>query len=62
MSAPAPGRLPHAVLDLPSRRWKAMKIERLLGLDDSGAPVRMLEIGTGSGGIAAYFAQHPSGR
>ena len=25
-------RQPHAVLDLPSRRWKALKIERLLNL------------------------------
>lgn len=51
----------HAVLDLASRRWKGLKIERLLGLPDV-RPVRMLEIGTGSGGIAHYFGSHPSGR
>jgi SAM-dependent methyltransferase len=51
----------HAVLDLESRRWKGLKIERLLGLPDVGS-VRMLEIGTGSGGIAHYFGSHPSGR
>lgn len=53
-------RHPHAVLDLPSRRLKAMKIERLLGLDrlPPGTAVRLLEIGTGSGGIAHYFATH----
>lgn len=55
-------RRPHAVLDLPSRRWKALKIERLLGLGDDGPPLRLLEIGTGAGGISAYFGQHPSGR
>jgi SAM-dependent methyltransferase len=55
-------RRPHAVLDLPSRRWKALKIERLLGLDQGNSSVRMLEIGTGSGGIANYFGTHPSGR
>lgn len=53
-------RLPHAVLDLPSRDWKAMKIERLLDLAHRPQPIRMLEIGTGSGGIAHYFATHPS--
>ena len=49
-------RQPHAVLDLPSRVWKGMKIERLLGLAQWPRPIRMLEIGTGSGGIAHYFA------
>lgn len=48
----------HAVLDLASRRWKGQKIERLLALSGTG-PVRLLEIGTGSGGIAHYFATHP---
>ncbi|MDE2150039.1 MAG: methyltransferase domain-containing protein [Gammaproteobacteria bacterium] len=52
-------RQPHAVLDLPSRRWKAMKIERLLQLGQRPQPIRLLEIGTGSGGIAHYFATHP---
>lgn len=51
-------RKPHAVLDVISRRQKGLKIERLLGLDKIGQPIRMLEIGTGSGGIAHYFATH----
>lgn len=55
-------RQPHAVLDIPSRQWKAIKIERLLRLDDQPGRLRMLEIGTGSGGIANYFGIHPSGR
>ena len=53
-------RLPHAVMDLPSRRLKAVKIERLLGLKPELGPYRMLEVGTGSGGIAAYFGNHSS--
>lgn len=52
----------HAVMDLRSRQWKALKIEKLLALDDMPGPLRMLEVGTGSGGIATYFGQHPSGR
>ncbi|MEO7067477.1 MAG: class I SAM-dependent methyltransferase [Rhodanobacter sp.] len=52
-------RLPHAVLDLPSRRLKGLKIERLLGLAGRPQPIRMLEVGTGSGGIANYFGTHP---
>ncbi|RYZ73851.1 MAG: class I SAM-dependent methyltransferase [Lysobacteraceae bacterium] len=54
-----PGRQPHAVLDLPSRRDKGLKIERLLGLQARPQPMRMLEVGTGSGGIAHYFGTHP---
>ena len=53
-------RQPHAVLDLPSRRHKGLKIERLLGLTGRRQPLRLLEIGTGSGGIAHYFASHPT--
>ncbi len=53
-------RQPHAVLDLPSRRHKGLKIERLLGLAERRSPIRLLEIGTGSGGIAHYFATHPT--
>lgn len=53
-------RSPHAVLDLASRRLKALKIERLLGLVPDGRCLRVLEIGTGSGGIAHYFATHAS--
>jgi spermidine synthase len=48
MKTVASQRQPHAVLDLPSRNCKGLKIERLL------------EIGTGSGGIAHYFATHPT--
>jgi ubiquinone/menaquinone biosynthesis C-methylase UbiE len=54
------GRLPHAVLDLPSRRLKGLKIERLLGLAGRSQPLRILEVGTGSGGIAHYFGTHES--
>lgn len=60
MNAQPLQRQPHAVLDLPSRNWKAMKIERLLDLAHRPQPIRMLEIGTGSGGIAHYFATHPT--
>ena len=60
MNAQTLQRQPHAALDLRSRDWKAMKIERLLGLAQRPQPVRMLEIGTGSGGIAHYFATHPT--
>jgi SAM-dependent methyltransferase len=52
-------RQPHAVLDLPSRRLKGIKIERLLDLASRSQPIRMLEVGTGSGGIAHYFGTHP---
>lgn len=55
-------RQPHAVLDLPSRRWKGEKIERLLDLASRPDPIRMLEVGTGSGGIAHYFGTRPGGR
>jgi SAM-dependent methyltransferase len=61
-AADAPARKPHVVTDLPSRRWKAQKIERLLGLSELPGPLRLLEIGTGTGGIAQYFSRHPSGR
>jgi len=55
----AAARQPHAVLDLPSRRFKGLKIERLLDLASRPQPIRMLEVGTGSGGIAHYFGTHP---
>jgi SAM-dependent methyltransferase len=60
--AESPGRHPHAVLDLPSRQLKAIKIERLLGLDSTHGMIRMLEVGAGSGGISHYFGTHPSKR
>lgn len=54
----SPPRQPHAVLDLPSRRLKGLKIEKLLDLTMRPQPIRMLEVGTGSGGIAHYFGTH----
>lgn len=60
MSTATIQRQPHAVLDLPSRNWKAEKIARLLDLARRPQPMRLLEIGTGSGGIAHWFANHPS--
>lgn len=60
MKAPSMNaRQPHAVLDLASRRLKGLKIERLLDLRSRRQPMTMLEIGTGSGGIAHYFGTHP---
>lgn len=53
-------RKAHAVIDLPSRHLKAMKIERLLGLSPGIAPLEVLEIGCGAGGIAHYFATNPA--
>jgi SAM-dependent methyltransferase len=50
----------HAVLDLTSRSAKARKIEALLGLSASRQPLRLLEVGTGAGGIAHYFGTHAS--
>ncbi|WP_423458059.1 class I SAM-dependent methyltransferase [Ottowia sp. VDI28] len=55
----SPERLPHAALELSSRRLKALKIERLLNLAALPQPIRLLEIGCGAGGIAHYFATHP---
>lgn len=48
-------RQPHATSDIPSRNRKARKIELLVGLDTGSCPVRLLEVGTGSGGISHYF-------
>lgn len=53
--ADTPNRLPHAALDLRGRLPKVEKIRRLLRLP-SGCELRMLEIGTGSGAVAHYFA------
>lgn len=48
----------HAVLDLQSRMLKAQKIDLILNVPRDGCVYRILEIGTGSGGIAHYFATH----
>lgn len=61
MNTPTP-RLPHAVLDLSSRHWKAQKIEHLLELHLTEGSLRMLEVGTGVGGISHYFGTHTSKR
>ncbi|WP_407354114.1 glycosyltransferase [Luteimonas sp. R10] len=53
------GHRGHAVLDLESRSAKARKIERLLELRSRERRLRLLEIGTGSGGVAHYFGSHP---
>lgn len=53
-------RKPHAALDFATRNWKALKLERLLGLHARQQPLRLLEVGTGYGGIAHYFAAHPT--
>lgn len=66
MTQEAPGpndvttRQGHAAHDLPSRRNKAFKIERLLKLTERNGRLRLLEVGCGTGGIAHYFATHPS--
>ncbi len=53
-------RKPHAVMNLKTRRLKALKIERILGLHyKKNKKLKMLEVGTGSGGIAHYFGTHP---
>lgn len=50
-------RQPHAVMDLRSRELKAQKIERLLCLPPFAKTLHLLEVGTGAGGIANYFAK-----
>jgi SAM-dependent methyltransferase len=54
-----PAARTHALLDLVSRRLKAEKIERLLGLATASGSLRILEVGCGSGGIANYFGTLP---
>lgn len=49
-------RLAHVDSNMALRTLKARKIETLLGLDSPGTEGTLLEIGTGSGGIAEYFA------
>jgi len=55
MNRAVPERQGHAVLDLPSRSLKAMKIASLIGVEPGGSARRMLEIGCGSGGISHWF-------
>ena len=56
-------RQAHAALDAASRYPKAAKIHRLLDLPDADqSEFHLLEIGTGAGVIASYFAQWPSPR
>ncbi|KFL35899.1 hypothetical protein N788_06395 [Arenimonas donghaensis DSM 18148 = HO3-R19] len=50
-----PARSGHAATGMASRKRKAIKIARLLGLEPGAAPRRLLEVGTGAGGIAHYF-------
>lgn len=49
-------RRPHAVLNLETRYLKAKKIELLISPDKFKEPISLLEVGTGSGGIAYYFS------
>lgn len=49
------GRNAHVVLNLGTRNAKAQKIEALLDLHSTTTALRILEVGTGSGGIAHYF-------
>lgn len=51
-AADAP-RAPHAVLDLPSRRRKARKIAAILETERPLAGLKVLDVGTGAGGISA---------
>ncbi|RKG51428.1 class I SAM-dependent methyltransferase [Acinetobacter cumulans] len=53
-------RQAHAVTNISSRIPKAKKIELLLGMQQKAndLPIRVLEIGCGSGAIAYYFATH----
>ena len=57
-------RRAHAVLDERSRRHKARKIEMILGESTLDRCTDLLEVGTGSGVIAAYFGERiaPHGR
>ena len=53
-------RQAHVVTNILSRIPKAKKIEKLLNIQQkpNEPPIRILEIGCGSGGIAYYFATH----
>jgi len=52
-------RLPHAVLDLPSRRYKGLKIERLLNLSTLRQPIEMLEVEDSRSSLAKTVAGLP---
>ncbi len=51
-------RYPHAAMNLESRFFKAKKIEHILQLNNKNISLKILEVGTGSGGIAHYFGTH----
>jgi SAM-dependent methyltransferase len=55
-------RASHAAPDQHSRTLKARKIERLLGEGALRDGAALLDIGSGSGWIAQYFAGHPQHR
>ena len=57
-SPPEESRSGHASLNLSARNLKAAKIERLLDLESFPGPIQLLEVGSGSGGIAHYFGTH----
>jgi SAM-dependent methyltransferase len=50
----------HAVLDVTSRTRKAIMIERLLGLHTARDPLRVLDVGCGSGAISQHLATLPA--
>jgi glycosyltransferase involved in cell wall biosynthesis/SAM-dependent methyltransferase len=64
LAAEPEARQPHAVLDTPSRLAKASKLERLIGARTELTGAQVLDIGAGSGVIAASLAERvgPKGR
>lgn len=59
-SSPHPPRRAHVVSNI--RHLKAIKIAKILELDQRQTALRLLDVGAGSGGIAHYFGSQPSGR